>query len=613
MVHFHILGPLKVTAGGEPIAIRPERVRAVLAALLLHSPHVVPVDGIIDDVWTAPPHSAIENVRTYIWQLRSIFRQAGEDFRLERHSGGYRMLADHEELDLLRFTRFAADGRYAVKRGNLECAAMLLRQALELWYGDALIDLEQGTTMRAKTAALEEQRRRVESDWFSVRMALGEYQDLVAPLRRLTLERPLDEEIWHFLITALYSLGRTAEALSAYAEARRTLIAELGMEPGPELQAVHAAVLRREEIVKIGPRPVFGITQCAQVTPHQLPVSHSGFVGHEDELTAISKVTSGTHRWSARSGGVILISGPPGVGKSATAIAAAHNIQSEFPDGQIYIDLHGSSHSSLSVADALAWALDGFGLQPAAMPEDVTRRSALYRSLLAERRMLIVLDNASTASQIVPLIPGQGQSALIVTSLSELVGIDAALRLRLEPLTEDEAVEMLARIAGAERVAREREAAVAIVNACAGLPLAIRIVGALLIGCPDQSLWILGERLSRGDNVLDELSVDGMAVRERLDASYRALSPSLRRSFRLTGKLTPHRITAAALAGFTREPVQSAHRELESLVREGLLMPGVPEHLLGSPGQHEVRYRMLSLLHLYARERLAGADVGEAC
>jgi len=602
---YYVLGPLKVAAtNDDQIIIRAKRIRTVLAILLLHPSVIVSMDRMIDGVWPdEPPQSAVENIRTYIWHLRSLLHEAGSDGRLESHPGGYRLLSEPEELDMLRFNTLAAEGRRALHRGNPAGAAVLLEQAIGLWRGDALPELELGPAMRAKTAALDEQRRYAELDWINARLAVGEHAEMVPVLRQLTAERPLDEGLWRYLVVALYSMGRTAEALAAYAEARHNLVTELGLEPGPELRKVQVAILGGKEVAEV---PLGGMTTAlpgTRTVPRQLPASDPGFVGRRAALADVRKLAEEIRGQGTERKAVVTVSGPPGVGKSATAVAAATELRSGFPDGQVYVDLRGSTSGPLGAADALASVLDGFGLQPEAIPESVDRRRALYRSLIAERRMLILLDDAATTSQVTPLIPGNGQSLLLVTSSRRLAGLDADVRISLDPLTSEEAMCMLGRIAGRERICSEPTAAQSIVEACGRLPLPIRIAGARLAARPGHPLWMFAERLGMAEHVMDELTLDGLAMRDRLEASYLALDPSAQRCFRILGRLRPNAISALSVGELLQLAPHAADRELERLVHEGLLIPGIMHR--SAP-----RYRIVSLLHVYARERLAEEGAG---
>jgi DNA-binding SARP family transcriptional activator len=597
-VKFYVLGPLKIATGTGTVIIRGKRLRAVLGILLLHPSAIVPMERLIEGVWSAePPRSAVENIRTYVWQLRSLLHNGDGVERLESHPAGYRLQAEPEELDLLRFGALAAQGGRVLRRGSLAEAAMLFEQALSLWRGDVLVELELGPTIKAKADALNEQRRQVERDWIGARLALGEHADMVSVLRELTAERPLDEDLWRYLIAALYATERTGEALSVYARARSTLVTELGIEPGARLQEAHAAVLEGKDLPGLPSVSVTARSWGVRAIPRQLPAGDPGFVGRLEAKQQIRRLVEEMRVCGDRRA-VVVVSGLPGAGKSALAIAAASTVLGEFPDGQLYADLRGSAEWRLRAGDTLASVLDGFGMRPEMIPESTDRRRTLYRSLLAERKMLILLDNAMSASEVAPLVPGRGQSLLVVTSSRRLADLDADVRINLEPLAEDAAVQMLGEIVGQERVRREPAATSNVVVACDRLPLAIRIAAARLATRPEYPLSEFQRRLCRDDRVIDELAIGGLAMRDRLDATYDALDCSARRSFRILGRLARTSITVVGLARLLEIPSHAADLELERLVHECVLMPGT---VLDSVP----RYWMPRLLHVYARERLA--------
>nr|WP_083466078.1 BTAD domain-containing putative transcriptional regulator [Kibdelosporangium sp. MJ126-NF4]CEL13030.1 putative regulatory protein [Kibdelosporangium sp. MJ126-NF4]CTQ98716.1 putative regulatory protein [Kibdelosporangium sp. MJ126-NF4] len=589
-MRFYVLGQLEIVASRGPVAIRAKRLRALLAILLLNTAQVVPIDRIIEGIWPdQPPRSALENVRTYVSQLRHLLCAADDRERLQSHPGGYRLLVDPEELDLLRFTTLVADGRQALQSGDHSGAAVLLGEAIDLWRGAPLPELELGPTIRAKTVALEEQRWQVQVDWITARLTLGEHAELVAVLRELIGERSLDERLWCCLVTALYAMGRTGEALSAFAEARQVFITELGIEPGPELRRVQAAVLGGEEIHG-GPR--LSGAPSVSGTPHQLPAGGTGFVGRTEEHERVRELVE-NHQHQA-----ILFSGPPGVGKTASAIATSTAVGSTFADGQLFLDLRGSSGESVNPADAVGLLLGGLGVTPDAVPDNPERRITLYRTLLAERRMLVLLDDAADTAQVLPLLPGPGHSLVVVTSRRWLAGVESAAHLHLEPLSHTEALTMLAGVIGQRRVDDERAAAEQIVEACGRLPAAIRIAAARLAARPRHSLQVLAERLAVPALVLDELIVDGLSVRRLFEVSYQGLAPRTRACFRMLSQFDAEHITADGLGELLRLPVHEADRELERLLHEGLLSPGSTDD--GVPNYH-----MPVVLHTFAQERYA--------
>ncbi|MGI8667310.1 MAG: BTAD domain-containing putative transcriptional regulator [Jatrophihabitans sp.] len=580
--------------------------RGLLAILLMHAGHVVPIDRIIDEMWPSePPRSAVENIRTYVYQLRSLLGRAGEVEVLESHPGGYRLAIDPEDLDMTRFLRLADEGRHAYRLGQHEAAAVLLDEALALWQGAPLSGLELGRAMQAKAVALDERRWQAEADAMWIRLALGEAGRLIAPLREFTGERPLDEGLWYLLMTALVSSGRTGEGLAAYDQARATFVRELGVEPGPALRRLHASVLRGEE-AEPPQRPASGMLPSVAAAPHQLPAATPAFVGRTQALDAISELAQRAAAGAVEHVPLILVSGPPGVGKSATAITAGERIRSLVPDGEIFVDLAGLSDCPQAPAAAIIAILGAFGISRAALPESSDGRRSLYRSLLSGRRVLVVLDNAADIQQVLPLIPGVGRSLVIVTSRRQLIGLPADLRLPLDPLSTGEALDMLNHLVGRDRVDGEPAASSDIVHACGRLPAAIGIAGARLAARPDHPMKILADRLTSEDGVLDELAVSGTSVRDDIESSYRALDPVTQHCFRALGLGDPDSITPADVGPAVKLSHREADRRLECLVHEGLLSTGCTHD--GLP-----LYRMTTLVHRFARERLelegSGASV----
>lgn len=593
---YHVLGPLELLTSAGPLHIRGKRVRALLAVLLMYPGQVVPIERIVDDIWLDdPPRSAVENVRTYIYQLRSLLGHGPNRSVLESQPGGYRLVLDPEALDVTRFLRLAEEGRRAHRLGQHATASALLGDALALWRGAPLSGLDLGRAMRAKAVALEEQRWQVQADWISARMALGEHGELVAPLRELLGERPLDENLWCLLVTALYLAGRTGEALAAFDEARHTLVQELGIEPGPELRRLHGKVLRGDELLDAS-APASGLLGSGPA-PHQLPPDIPRFVGRDDALRAIGMLARRSVSGAADRVRTVLVTGPPGVGKTAMAVVAAEKIHSCVPDGELYVNLRGLTQNPVDPAEATTAMLRALGIAPAAMPDGVESRRSLYRALLAERRMLVLLDDAADTQQVLPLIPGPGRSLVIVASRRRLTGVQADLRLALDPLSTPEALQMLGNAIGPERVENEPRAAADIVAACGRLPSAIWIAGARLSTRPNHPVKLLADRLESPDRVLDEFSLDGSSLREKFAISYHALDPQARRCFRALALFPADAITADGVGQALGAASHVADRKLESLVQEGLLSTGVGFD--GSPV-----FEMPTVLHRYAGELL---------
>lgn len=592
---YYVLGPLELATSTGPVHIRGKRIRALLAVLLMYPGQIVPIERIVDDIWLEnPPRSAVENIRTYIYQLRMLLGHGQGRAVLESEPGGYRLVVEPEALDVTRFLRLADAGRRAHSLGQHATASALLGEALGLWRGTPLSGLELGRAMRAKAVALEEQRWQAQADWMSARLALGQSGELVGPLRELIGERPLDENLWCLLVTALGQMHRTGEALAAFDEARRTLVQELGIEPGPQLRRLQARVLRGDELLA-PPRVESGGSAFSKAAPHQLPAETPRLVGREPALEVID--TLAQRPGAGEHVRIALISGPPGVGKTALAIIAAEMIHSYVPDGELYVNLRGLSEDPLDPAEAMTIMLRAVGIAAEAIPDGVEGRRSLYRSVLSERRMLVLLDDAASTRQVLPLIPGPGRSLVMVASRRRLTGVQADLRLTLDPLSSPEALEMLSDAIGRERVDNEPAASTRVVEACGRLPSAIRIAGARLSSRPNHPVRVLADRLKSGDRILDELSLDGTSLREQFAISYRALDPQARRCFRALGLFPAGSITAEGVGAAIGVGVHAADRELEGLVQEGLLMTDVT--LNGSP-----TFAMPTILHRFARERL---------
>ncbi|MFC7589806.1 BTAD domain-containing putative transcriptional regulator [Nonomuraea antimicrobica] len=484
---FGVLGPLRIEGGQAP---GPAKHRTLLAALLLSAGERVPVDRLMSVVWDdRPPASAESVLRVYVSALRKLV--AG----IRTVPGGYLLDVDPDEVDSHRFGRLAAQARRERAEGSAARAAEGFRAALALWRGQALADVESSVLRRAHGVPLEELRLTVLEERVELDLRLGRGAEVVGELRALTGAHPLRERAWVRLIEALHQAGRRSEALGAYQEARRTLVEELGLEPGAELAAAHGRVLSD------GPAPDAG--DAGQAEPvNELPPDISDFSGRRPVLDWIARVAG--ERASAPVH--LVLHGPPGCGKSAVAVHAATSLR--FPDGRLYASL-GARPPSAVLEDLLR----SLGCPDGAVPSGLDERVRLYRSTTARRRLLVVLDDAADEAQVRPLLPTGPGSLTLVTSRSPLAGLEAARAYELGLLDEDEAVALLAGVAGHERVGAEPEAALRIVRLCGHLPLALRIAGSRLARRPGWTLGHLAGRLGDERRRLDELSAGDLAVR----------------------------------------------------------------------------------------------------
>lgn len=595
-MRFQILGPLEVIADDGPVLIRGLRRQLLLAKLLLDVGQVVPVVRLIDALWPDdPPHSAVENIRTYVYELRSQLRARGDRPRLETHSHAYRLHVEPDELDMLRFNALAAVGEEALRRSDFSQGAVLLDEALALWRDVPLSGLELSASMQGKVAMLEERHWSTLLKSMKARLALGEREDVIPTLRELVADRPLDESLWCMLATTLHSLGRTGEALEACAEARKTLVDQLGIDPGPELKRVQHAILNQRSSAA-DTRPGHASPPPSR-TPSELPTAVPGFVGRTSELHRVKKLIeeSASHAEPR----IVAFHGPPGVGKTATASTAAAAALPDFPDGQLYARLDGSTSAPVAPIDALALLLGGFGLSAEELPTSLEGRRSLYRSLTADCRMLVLLDDLAGAYQVTPLIPG-GRSVVMITSRSWLIEIPVHARIVLGPLSRSESVQMLAGAVGADRVARELPAAMTVAEACGHIPLALQIAGLRLASRPEHPIGFLADTLTSG-HLLDELSMNGLDVRSRYESSYASLDPASQRCFRALGHFDTDEVEAGRVAELLELPTYAADRLLEQLVYSGLL-------LACRGREHAATYLVPVLSRAYASELVASDE-----
>ncbi|MCW2878122.1 MAG: transcriptional regulator, family [Sphaerisporangium sp.] len=625
---FNVLGPLDVRLDGQSLRLGGIKPRMLLATLLLHANRVVSTSLLVEVLWPhRRPRSAVENLRTYVSSLRAGLAGGGARTTIRARQSGYMIELRPEDLDLLGFEGLVAEARRSLAEGRTSEAVDRLSRALALWRGAPLADLPGSSLWDGRLAPLAEARLAAAEDLLAIQVALGQYTSAIGELRGLVVEHPFREGLWQQLMLALHWSGRQAEALRAYTTIRDRLVEELGIEPGAELRRAHAAVLAghrhaTEEWSPPGEGPGAGerprvwdpsvageqavvrdpsvVREQAAIghrpRPYQLPPDVPDFTGRAADVAALVGALAPDRTDGPPS--ITVVVGPPGVGKSALAVHCAHVVRAGYPDGQLYLDLAGTSLWPPAPDELLAEALRGLGMPEGAIPDGVHERSALYRSLLAGRDVLVLLDDAASAAQVRPLLPGSGCSVL-VTSRRRITELPGTLQVELDMLAPDEAVALLREIVGAERLNREMDAASAIVRSCGYLPLAIRIAGARLVGRPGWSLRLLERRLDDEARRLSELRVGDLEVRGSVDRSYRLLPDEAARAFRTLGLLGPHSVPAWVV-----DAALDRHRSddvVDDLVDANLLrqVGGDPT---GGP-----RYRLHDLIRCDARER-AQAD-----
>ena len=605
---FRILGPIQVEHAAAPVPVTARRERVLLTMLLLRVGQRVPTQRLVDAVWAdRPPGSARSQIQGSIHRLRRRLAAAGMAEPVVTESGGYRLRADPQCVDLWQFRRLAGAARTAAAGGWPAEAARLFRAALDLWRGQALAGIDSAEIERA-AAGLDEERQQARQDCLEVELALGRGAELVGELTALVRQHPYQERLHGYLIRALYHAGRQADALAAYRQLRRLLHDELGTEPGAELQRLHRAVLHRDPALDPPVDPPVAAPGAPDPggapVPRELPAEVAGFTGRTGPLKALDEALASPAGGFPRPVTISAITGPAGVGKTALAIHWAHQVADRFPDGQQYLDLRGfSGREPLHPFEALTQLLRSLGTPAERIPADESRAAALYRSTLAGRRVLIVLDNARSSDQVRPLLPGSRGCAVVVTGRDRLTGLVAQEGVRLVPLdvlSAREAQLLLVRLLGTERVDAERGAADELARACAYLPLAVRIAAADIAGRPGATIAGYLDRLAAGDRlaVLQADDDPAASVPATLALSYRALPAPEARLFRLLGLVPGPGFTAAAAASLAATPVPEVTRRLQRLVRG---------HLVAEPAPG--RYSFHDLLRLYSRQ-LATAEEG---
>ena len=575
-VEFRVLGPVEVVASGRVLAPAEPRQRAVLAALAVDAGRTVPTETLIDRVWgDRPPAQARRTLHAHISRVRGLLDVAGQ--QLVRGPGGYRLAVAADQLDLHRFRALAA--RAQDDAASPADRAALLREALALWRGEPLAGLRSAWA-DGRRLAWSQERTAAMLEWAAAETDAGNAESAAGPLAQLTAEQPLAEPVAAMLMRVLAAAGRTAQALDEFTRIRRELRDELGVEPGPVLQAAQRDVLRGAVPASRALRP--------RPSPAQLPPAAVPFTGRGSELADLDRLRRDVPA-------VLVIAGTAGVGKTALATAWSHRVKEEFPDGQLHLNLRGYDPDRPMTADEALAAFLGALLPPGApVPTGRSERAARLRSELAGRRVLVLLDNAATAEQVRPLLPGDPGCLVVVTSRDSLPGLvarDGARRLDLDLLDAAEAAALLRRLVG-RRAAADPAATATLAELCARLPLALRVAAERAVARPALPLADLAGELADERRRLDLLAAGGderTAVRSVFSWSVRELPPPAARLFRLLGRHPGPDIGVPAAAALLGDEPDRARDLLDVLARA---------HLVRMTG--DGRYDMHDLLRAYA-------------
>lgn len=650
---FEVLGPLVVRRAGAVLDPGRRKQRLLLIRLLLADGRAVASETLCEDLWQGqPPTAAMPSLHAHVSKLRAVLEQRRSSGRFETlvtESAGYALRVSPGNLDTVRFTEAFTRTCREIAASRAADALQTVERALGMWRGAALADAADHPFARPEAARLEDLRQSAAELQAAALLLDGQVPQAVAAAEQLTLRHPLRETGWSLLLRALYLAGRHPEALRRYEDVRRHLADELGLDPGPALRALRDGILRHELPAFTLPQPVRGVPTAppphrrpapptgddtpgpsalltaggaarsvpagapvprngppALLTPAQLPNDLAAFAGRETEsawIPGAGHVPDPDGPGAAR---VVAIGGAAGVGKTAFAVHHAHRIARHFPDGQLFVNLCGfhPRTPALDPASVLHGFLAALGVPDRLVPEDTAARTALFRSTLAERRVLVVLDNARDEEQVRPLLPNGPGCLTLVTSRNRLTGLaagDGARPLSLPLLSETEAYEMLARRLGPERLDAEPEATADIVRLCGRLPLALAVIAARVVLDPTFPLSTVADELRENGGRLDALTTGdtGTDLRAVFSWSYRALQRPAARLFRLIALHPGPDITAPAVASLIALPPARARRLLNELAQVRLAEQSVPG-----------RYTLHDLLREYAAELTQDEDTG---
>ncbi|MFC4537001.1 AfsR/SARP family transcriptional regulator [Sphaerisporangium dianthi] len=609
-MEFRILGPLEVVAGTEQLDIGGTRQHITLANLLLDANRVVTVDRLAEAIYGIDlPPTARAQVQICISSLRRLFAAHGGADIITTQSRGYVIRVDEGRLDAQRFEALSLRARRARDSGDMDQAVHAYREALALWRSDEALDGIDSRPVQSAASRLNEERITTNEDCIQLELDLGRHEALIGELTLLVERYPLRERLRGQLMLALYRADRRAEALQVYRLARETMIEELGIEPNEQLQRLEHAILTaapgldppgRPATVAAQPPPAAAPMPVA--APFMLPSAIADFTGRRKQIDAIERELALAAEDPGRFAvPIVVVAGKGGIGKTTVAVHAAHTVADRYPDGRLFADLHGGASRQASPIHVLERFLRTLGVPGNAMPESLEERAEIYRALLADRKTLVVLDNAAGESQVQPLLPGTRASAVIITSRSRLGGLAGAIHLDIGIFDVDQSIELLERIAGVERVRSEIESARALAELCGHLPLALRIAGARLAARPHWRIEQLVSRLADETRRLDELNHGDMGIRASLSLTYESVGEGARRLFRRLAILDSGIFsvwTGAALLDASFFEAEDLFDELA----DAQLIEAVAGH-----GPHSA-YRFHDLVRVFARECLVAEE-----
>jgi DNA-binding SARP family transcriptional activator len=657
-VQILILGPLEVLFAERQVELGGQRQQIILATLALEANRVIRVTRLMEALYGEDlPSTSRVQVQICISALRRLFAAHGHPDAIVTRTQGYSLQIPEDSLDLHRYEEALTQARQLREFRRLDESVGQYRQALALWRGPALDGIE-SRVVQGAAERLFERRLTTTEECIELELKLGRHREVIDELNSLVAENPLRARLREHLMLALYRSGRQAEALDTYRAARRLFIDELGLEPGDELRRLEHAILTSDpklalpaqiavppprppvitrpiepEVLAVPVVPVVAPISAVPVAPVVAPISAvpvapvvapvsatpagpgvspvpcllptdiADFTGRSQQIEAIQ------HQFALATGDiarfavpVVVMAGKPGIGKTTLAVHAAHRLAASYPDGQLYADLHGRHPEQIAPNRVLERFLRALGVPGTQMPEMLEERAELYRTLLADRRVLVVLDNAGDEDQVRPLVPGTSQSAVLITSRSRMAGLPGAVHIDIDVFKADQSMELLSRIAGPERVRTEPDSTAELAELCGHLPLALRIAGARLAARQHWSVEHLVERLANEARRLDELKHSGMGIRASISLTYDHLEDDARRLFRLLTVLDFAHFSPWVAAAALDTSFFEAQDLLDDLADAQLI-----ETTDAGRGVH-AQYRFHDLIRVFARERLAAED-----
>ncbi|MCP2327667.1 DNA-binding SARP family transcriptional activator/tetratricopeptide (TPR) repeat protein [Hamadaea flava] len=597
-VEVRILGPVRIAGADGVNPVSSPRARTVLAALALRHDQVVSVDELVEAAWGGKaPRTAANQVQIAIFRLRQAFVGAGADAHaaIVTHPNGYQLAGSVVGTDVLTFRQLVRSAEQAAGLGDWAVSARHFEDALQIWQGHACQDVDSAHLAEA-VSGLAEDRRDAAERLAAVEVLLD--RPVAGHIAALLADDPLRERLWYLLILGHARSGRQAQALEEYHRARRTLVRELGLEPGSALRDLEQRVLhgRLDEASEVVRRWLRGPVAETPTGVWQVPADIPDFTGRTAEVDRISALLRAEDDHPA----VVCLAGLGGMGKTTLAVRVARGLQSRFPDGCVFFDLRGTDSHPPEATDVTAAVLRALGVPGEAIPAEAEERTGRLRAELTSRRLLLVMDNARDEGQVRSLIPPTGGSALFVTGRRLLAGIDGAHLLDLDVLPENDALRLLGRLAGATRIEAEATDAARLVRLCGGLPLAVRIAGVRLARRPSTPISRLAARLADEQSRLDELAFGDREVRAAFSVSHGRLDPVAGVLLRRLGLLPVPETPSWVAASLLDLPLPAAERVAQALVSASLLNERDDED--------GIRYRLHDLVRLYAREQSDDED-----